>query len=292
MPNSTNTTLEPPDWVLCRNCRTILYGKRWIRSQKVCPECGDHTPLDARTRLEQLADPGSIRLLELPSGVVPDVLGFVDTMPYPERIAQARARTGLDSAVLCARITIEGAPVMAAVMDFNFLGGSLGSVMGEAVTRAAEKALAERIPLLAITASGGARMQEGAISLMQMAKTSVAWAKLDEAGLLTISLITDPTYGGVAASFATLSDVIIGEKGARLGFAGRRVIEQTIRQKLPEGFQRSEFLLEKGMLDLVVDRREMKAVIAGALRFMGATAASPTAAPEPAATAAVAGTTS
>jgi acetyl-CoA carboxylase carboxyl transferase subunit beta len=267
MSNPTNTTLEPPDWVLCRNCRTILYGKRWIRSQKVCPECGDHTPLDARTRLEQLADPGSIRLLELPSGVVPDVLGFVDTMPYPERIAQARARTGLDSAVLCARITIEGAPVMAAVMDFNFLGGSLGSVMGEAVTRAAEKALADRIPLLAITASGGARMQEGAISLMQMAKTSVAWAKLDEAGLLTISLITDPTYGGVAASFATLSDVIIGEKGARLGFAGRRVIEQTIRQKLPQEFQTVEFLLERGFVDMVVPRHSLRSVLGRLLRI-------------------------
>ncbi|WP_261986496.1 acetyl-CoA carboxylase carboxyltransferase subunit alpha/beta [Actinomadura sp. HBU206391] len=216
--------------------------------------------------MEQLADPGSIRLLDLPRGAVPDVLRFVDTMPYPQRLAEARARTGLDAAVLCARITIEGAPVVVAVMDFSFMGGSLGAVAGEAVARAAEAALADRIPLLAVTASGGARMQEGAISLMQMAKTSVAWAKLDEAALLTVSLITDPTYGGVAASFATLSDVIIGETGARLGFAGRRVIEQTIRQKLPPEFQTVEFVLERGFVDMVVPRRSLREVLAKLLR--------------------------
>src|SRR5262249_34157587 len=168
----------------------------------------------------------------------------------PQGSAERRGRTGLDAAVLCARITIEGLPLVAAVMDFSFMGGSLGAVVGAAVTTAAETALADRVPLLAVTASRGARMQEGAIPLMQMAKASVAWAKLDEAGLLTISLITGPTYGGVAASFATLSDVIVGEKGARLGFAGRRVIEQTIRQKLPGEFQTVEFMQRRGFVDI------------------------------------------
>lgn len=265
--------IELPDWVLCKNCRTVLYGKRWIKSKRVCLECGAHTRLNAQTRLEQLADPGSIQPLDLPKGAVPDWLGFVDTMTYPQRIAEARAHTGLDAAVLCARITIEDVPLVVAVMDFNFMGGSLGAVAGEAVTRAAETAIADGLPLLAVTASGGARMQEGTISLMQMAKTSVAWAKLDEAGLLTISLITDPTYGGVAASFATLSDVIIGEKGARLGFAGRRVIEQTIRQKLPLKFQTVEFVMESGFVDMVVPRESLREVLAKLVR-----AASPKAA--------------
>lgn len=255
-------------WVLCKACRTSVYGKRWLRSLKVCPECGEHSPLDARSRLEQLADPGSIQLLELPKGLVSDVLGFVDTVPYPERIAEARARTKLEAAVLCARMTIEGSKIVVAVMDFAFLGGSLGALAGEAVTSAAETALAERLPLLAVTASGGARMQEGAISLMQMAKTSGAWGRLDEAGLLTISLITDPTYGGVAASFATLSDVIIAETGARLGFAGRRVIEQTIRQRLPRDFQTVEFLYQRGFVDLVVPRQALRAEL-GKLLWVG-----------------------
>lgn len=259
-------SVDPQDWVLCKTCRTIIYGKRWLRSLKVCPECGQHSQLDARSRMEQLADPGSVRLLELPRGIMPDVLRFVDTMPYPQRIAEAEARTGLASAVLCARMTIEGAPVVVAVMDFEFLGGSLGALAGEAVTGAAETALAEGLPLLAVTASGGARMQEGAISLMQMAKTSAAWAKLDEAGLLTISLITDPTYGGVAASFATLSDVIIAETGARLGFAGRRVIEQTIRQQLPRDFQTVEFLARKGFVDQVVPRSALRGELAKLLK--------------------------
>jgi acetyl-CoA carboxylase carboxyl transferase subunit beta len=202
----------------------------------------------------------------MPKGAIPDVLGFVDTMPYPQRIAEARGRTGLDAAVLCARITIEGVPLVVAVMDFSFMGGSVGAVAGEAVIGAVEAALADGLPLLAVTASGGARMQEGAISLMQMAKTSVAWARLDEAGLLSVSLITDPTYGGVAASFATLSDVIIGESGARLGFAGRRVIEQTIRQKLPPEFQTVEFVLKSGFVDMVVPRQSLRDVLAKLFR--------------------------
>jgi acetyl-CoA carboxylase carboxyl transferase subunit beta len=266
MAETSTASVETRQWVLCKTCQTIVYGKRWRRSLRVCPECGQHSPLDARSRLEQLADPGSIQLLELPKGLVSDVLGFVDTMPYPERIAEARARTDLEAAVLCARITIEGSPVVVAVMDFAFLGGSMGALAGEILTSAADTALLEELPLLAVTASGGARMQEGAISLMQMAKTSIAWAKLDEAGLLTVSLITDPTYGGVAASFATLSDVIIAETGARLGFAGRRVIEQTIRQRLPREFQTVEFLYERGFVDLVAPRQSLRGALGKLLR--------------------------
>ena len=257
---------ELAEWILCVNCRAILYTPRWVKSHRVCPECSHHSPLNARTRLEQLADPGSLTMIDLPRGAMPDILGFVDTMPYPERIAQARARTGMDAAVLCARMAIDGMPLVVAVMDFSFMGGSLGAVAGDAVSRAAQAALEDRSPLLAITASGGARMQEGPISLMQMAKTSVAWAKLDEAGLLTISLITDPTYGGVAASFATLSDVIIGERGARLGFAGRRVIEQTIQQKLPPEFQTVEFVQSRGFVDVVAPRRSLRGVLSRLLR--------------------------
>ncbi len=263
---STTTGAQPAEWVLCGNCRTIVYGVRWIRSMSVCPECGAHSPVDAKARLDQLADPGSVRYLEPPSGIIPDILGFVDTMPYPERVAEARARTGLHAAVLCARIEIEGNPVVVAIMDFGFLGGSMGALAGEAVNLAAEFAIAERLPLLAVTASGGARMQEGAISLMQMAKTSAAWAKMDEAGLLTITLITDPTFGGVAASFATLSDVLVAETGARLGFAGRRVIEQTIRQKLPPEFQTVEFLYERGFIDMVLTRPSLRGELARLLR--------------------------
>jgi acetyl-CoA carboxylase carboxyl transferase subunit beta len=254
------------DWLVCSSCRSIVYAARWIRNLKVCPECGLHSPLDVRTRLDQLADPGSVELLPLPEGVVPDVLGFVDTVPYPQRIAEARAATGLEAAVLSARIEIEGAALVVAAMDFAFMGGSLGALAGGAVAGAAAVALADGVPLLAVTASGGARMQEGAISLMQMAKTSAAWAQLDEAGLLTVSLITDPTYGGVAASFATLSDVIVAECGARLGFAGRRVVEQTIGQKLPREFQTVEFLCERGFVDRVAPRHALRAELAALLR--------------------------
>jgi acyl-CoA carboxylase subunit beta len=254
------------DWVLCASCRAIVYRRRWARNLRVCPECGLHGALDVGTRLEQLADPGTVDLLDLPQGVCPDVLGFVDTMPYPQRLAQAEAATGLRSAVLCARMAIDGTALVVAAMDFRFMGGSLGALGGGAVVGAAKVALAEHLPLLAVTASGGARMQEGAISLMQMAKTSAAWAELDEAGILTVSLITDPTYGGVAASFATLSDVIIAESGARLGFAGRRVIEQTIRQKLPPSFQTVEFLRDRGFVDMVVPRQSVRAELAMLLR--------------------------
>jgi acetyl-CoA carboxylase carboxyl transferase alpha subunit/acetyl-CoA carboxylase carboxyl transferase beta subunit len=258
-----------PEWTLCDSCRSIVYGRRWVRNLKVCPECGAHARLGIRERLVQLADPDTVQPIPLPDGVVPDILGFVDTVPYPQRIAEAQAATGLESAVLPARMTVQGLPLVVAGMDFHFMGGSLGALAGGAVVAAAETALADRVPLLAVTASGGARMQEGPISLMQMARTSAAWAALSEAGLLTISLITDPTYGGVAASFATLSDVILAEPGARLGFAGRRVIEQTIRQKLPDEFQTVEFLRERGFVDRVVPRQSLRAELGRLLRSTG-----------------------
>ncbi|WP_425586068.1 acetyl-CoA carboxylase, carboxyltransferase subunit beta [Thermocatellispora tengchongensis] len=249
------------EWVLCRGCGEMVYGRRFAREAKVCPGCGFHAPMGARERIAHLLDDGSVRELDFR---VPDAdpLEFVDTEPYPERLRRARARTGLDEAVVCARGRIEGHPVIVAVMDFRFFGGSLGAAVGEAITLAAETALRERTPLVMVTASGGARMQEGVISLMQMAKTSQALAQLDEAGILTVTVVTDPTFGGVAASFATLGDVIIAEPGARLGFAGPRVIEQTIREKLPEGFQTAEFLLDHGIVDAIRPRGELRTTLA------------------------------
>ncbi|TMQ91574.1 acetyl-CoA carboxylase carboxyl transferase subunit alpha [Actinomadura soli] len=245
------------DWVLCRRCRAMSYGRRFARNLHVCPDCGHHHMISARERLGQLLDPGSAREIELPAATR-DVLGFVDTRRYPERLAQARHRTGLREGVIVADGTIEGHPLVVAVMDFEFLGGSLGAAVGDLVAGAAETALARGVPLLIVAASGGARMQEGPISLMQMARTSQALARLDEAGILTISLITDPTFGGVAASFATQTDVIIAEPAARLGFAGRRVIEQTIGRELPAAFQTAEFLLERGFVDAVTPRHALR----------------------------------
>ena len=252
---------EQLDWVLCAGCGEMLYRKRLDRGLGVCPECGEHHRLTAPERIEQLFDPGSVEEIDS-SAHSADVLEFVDTKPYPDRLAAARRQTGIDDAVVLVSGRIEGHPLVAAVMDFRFLGGSLGSAVGELITVAAELALRRRIPLLIVSASGGARMQEGAMSLMQMAKTSQALGQLDEAGILTISLITDPTYGGVAASYSTLCDVIVAEPGARLGFAGRRVIEQTIKQVLPPDFQTAEFLLERGLIDIVTPRAELRGTLA------------------------------
>ncbi|HET7017010.1 MAG TPA: acetyl-CoA carboxylase carboxyl transferase subunit alpha [Streptosporangiaceae bacterium] len=260
----TETLVRPdtqaPGWVLCDACRGLLWEKRFERMLRVCEHCGKHARLPAAERMRQLLDPDSVTALNfgVPSG---DPLSFTDSKPYPKRLAEARARTGLDEAVVCARGTIDGAAVVIAVMDFGFLGGSLGAAVGEMITQAADEALATRTPLLIVTASGGARMQEGAVALMQMAKTSAALGQLDDAGVLTISLITDPTYGGVAASFATLCDVLIAEPGARLGFAGPRVIEQTIKQKLGPRFQTAEFLLERGLIDMVRPRASLRATL-------------------------------
>lgn len=257
----TAIAADPVEWVSCKQCRSLIYDKRLARGLRVCPDCGYHNRVDAHQRLTQLLDPGSIELLDLPVREA-DPLGFVDSKPYPARLASARASTGLDEAVVCAAGTIEGNPLVIAVMDFGFMGGSLSGAVGELITCAGEAALDRGIPLLIVTASGGARMQEGAVALMQMAKTSQMLGQLDEAGLLTISLVTDPTFGGVAASFATLCDVIIAEPGARLGFAGRRVIEQTIRQTLPPDFQTAEFLLANGLIDLIRPRQELRPTLA------------------------------
>jgi acyl-CoA carboxylase subunit beta len=254
-------SVDLPGWVICVGCRALAYGKRFRRDLRVCPECGHHDRMSADERIAGLLDEGSVEELDFPV-VDGDPLGFVDAKPYPVRLSEARAATGMQAAVVCVRGVIAGNPVIAAVMDFRFLGGSLDTAVGELITRAAELALAERTPLLVVTASGGARMQEGALSLMQMAKTSQALRELDEAGILTISLITDPTYGGVAASFASQADIIVAEPGARLGFAGPRVIRQTIRQSLPAGFQTAEFLLEQGMVDAVVPRRALRPTLA------------------------------
>ncbi|MFE5333010.1 acetyl-CoA carboxylase, carboxyltransferase subunit beta [Embleya sp. NPDC056575] len=260
-----------PDWVKCGRCAELVYGKRFTRDLRVCPDCGEHARLTARERLDQLLDPGSETALRV-DPTPHDPLGFVDSRPYPERLDRARAETGMDEAAVGARGTVHGQPVVVVAMDFRFLGGSLGCAVGALVTAAADESLRTGIPLLLITASGGARMQEGVLSLMQMAKTAHALAELDEAGVLVLSLITDPTYGGVAASFATLADVILIEPGARMGFAGPRVIEQTIGERLPEGFQTAEFLLEHGMVDTIVARPALRTTLRYFLAVGGARA--------------------
>ncbi|RKR92294.1 acetyl-CoA carboxylase carboxyltransferase subunit alpha [Micromonospora pisi] len=266
---ATTTTDAVTDhfWTRCRSCSSLLYLKRLRRNLDVCPECGDHQRLAAPDRIRQLVDPGTFAALPGEVASV-DPVEFVDSVSYPQRLAAARSDTGLAEAVLCGEARIDGYPLVLAVMDFRFLGGSLGAVVGELITRAAERALDRRLPLLLVTASGGARMQEGVLSLMQMATVSQSIAALREAGLLTISLITDPTYGGVAASFATNTDVVVVESGARMGFAGPRVIQQTIRQPLPEGFQTAAFLLRHGQADMVVERWSLR----GRLRPLLATA--------------------
>jgi acyl-CoA carboxylase subunit beta len=254
----------PTDWTLCPRCQGMIYRKRLVRELLVCPECGAHHRVAAHERVAQLLDGGSVEFVE-PAGrgvLDTDPLEFADAVPYRQRRAAARAATGLDEAVVLATGTVEGHPVVLAVMDFRFLGGSLGSAVGELVTAAAELALDRRVPLVLVCASGGARMQEGVLSLMQMVKTSQAIGQLDRAGVLTISVITDPTYGGVAASYATLCDVILAEPKARMGFAGPRVIEQTIRQRLPAGFQTAEFLLEHGLVDGVRARSALRPALA------------------------------
>ncbi|MEE6307950.1 acetyl-CoA carboxylase carboxyl transferase subunit alpha [Plantactinospora veratri] len=250
--------LDQQPWIRCRSCPALLYRKRLRRNLDVCPECGDHRRLDAPERIAQLVDRDTFRPLPGPVTQV-DPIGFVDSVPYPQRLAAARAETGLAEAVLCGTATLGGYGLVLAVMDFRFLGGSLGSVTGELITQAAEHALANRLPLLLVTASGGARMQEGVLALMQMATISQAIAALREAGLLTVSLVTDPTYGGVAASFATCTDIVLAETGSRLGFAGPRVIRETIRQTLPPDFQTTDFLLRHGQVDMVVQRRALRA---------------------------------
>jgi len=254
-------------FVKCLECDNSLYKRELKESLQVCTHCGYHFRLGARTRLDVLFDEGEYEKLdeEIMSA---DPLEFVDTKPYIERIEQAKASSGLPEAIVSGEGRVGGHLVYAGAMDMAFIGGSMGSAVGEKITRLIERAMENRGAVIIFAASGGARMQEGTFSLMQMAKISAALAQLNEARLPFISVLTDPTTGGVTASFAMLGDVIIGEPKALIGFAGPRVIEQTIREKLPKGFQRSEFLLEHGMLDMVVDRREMRQTVIRLLNFM------------------------
>ena len=251
----------------CPQCAEILYRARLAQNLNVCPSCGYHLRIAAEDYIRLLLDDGVYEEYDadLRSG---DPLGFVDLKPYPKRLEAAERKTGRGEALRAVGGTIEEIPVFLAVMDFAFIGGSMGSVVGEKIARLGRRALEERRPLLIVSASGGARMMEGILSLMQMAKTSAVLAQLHEAGVPYVSILTDPTTGGVTASYSMLGDVNLAEPGALIGFAGPRVIEQTIKQELPEGFQRSEFLLEHGMLDAIVDRREMKATVARLLRHM------------------------
>jgi len=254
-------------WVKCESCRQVIWKKDLEENQNVCPKCGKHFRIDARTRLALLFDDGEYETFS-DNLASTDPLKFTDLKSYADRLKKAQEETGLSDAVINARGKLNGRPVIISAMEYGFIGGSMGAVVGEVITRAIEEALKGKQPIIIISASGGARMMEGVISLMQLAKISAALAKLDEARVPYISVLTDPTTGGVTASFAMLGDLNIAEPGALIGFAGPRVIEQTIRQKLPPGFQRSEFLLEHGMLDAVVHRKEMKAYIARALEFM------------------------
>jgi acetyl-CoA carboxylase carboxyl transferase subunit beta len=269
-------------WVKCPGCAQIIYNKDLAANLSVCPKCAHHFRLTAAERLRILFDD---EWTEHDRDLVStDPLQFTDLKPYKSRLKAGFAATGLKDGVIVATGRIDGIETIVAAQEYAFIGGSMGVVVGEKITRAIERAIDHRSPVVIVCCSGGARMMEGALSLMQMAKISGALARLDKAHLPYIAVLTDPTTGGVTASFAMLGDLNIAEPKAQIGFAGPRVIEQTIRQKLPEGFQRSEFLIEKGMLDLVIDRREMKAVIAKALRFMGAKGTSPGSVPTAATT--------
>jgi acetyl-CoA carboxylase carboxyl transferase subunit beta len=260
-------------WVKCPGCAQIIYNKDLATNLHVCPKCAHHFRVNAADRLRMLFDGDWV---EYDQGLTStDPLTFTDTKPYKARLKSSIEATGLKDAVIVASGSIDGIDCIVASMEYGFIGGSMGVVVGEKIARAIERAVETRRPLVIVCSSGGARMMEGALSLMQMAKICGALAHLDRARVPYIAVLTDPTTGGVTASFAMLGDLNIAEPKALIGFAGPRVIEQTIRQKLPEGFQRSEFLLEKGMIDLVVDRREMKGVIANAIRFMGGTRARP-----------------
>ena len=250
-------------WTKCTGCRAIVWKKDLVANAHVCAKCQYHFRLNARQRLELLLDG---RWIEHDAQIASnDPLHFADTRPYAERLKEARRKLSMSDAVLAAEGLLAGRPVICCSMEFGFIGGSMGAAVGEKVTRAVERCVERKMPLVIVSCSGGARMMEGTLSLMQLAKVSAALAQLDEVGVPFISVLTDPTTGGVTASYAMLGDLNIAEPGALIGFAGPRVIEQTIRQKLPEGFQRAEFLLEHGFLDAVVHRKELKTYIANAL---------------------------
>jgi len=255
-------------WMRCATCGAILFRKSVENNLHVCPECHYHMRISATERMKQLADPGSFEPIDADIKSV-DPLNFVDTKPYTQRIADAQKKTGNNDGVHTGGAFIKGRKVILAVMDFFFLGGSMGSVVGEKITRAIETAGEQALPLVIVSASGGARMMESGFSLMQMAKTSAALARFDEMGGLYISVLTDPTTGGVTASFAMLGDVILAEPGALIGFAGPRVIKQTIKQELPEEFQRAEFLQDCGFVDRVVPRSELRSEISSIIDYAG-----------------------
>lgn len=253
-------------WTLCYNCQSQLTKKDLENNLMVCPNCDYHFRIGAKERIELIADENSFE--EMFSNIKPcDPLDFVDTQSYKARQSAAKEKSGLDDAVIAGTCNIDGQKTAIAVMDFDYMGGSMGSVVGEKITKVLEYALENKLPSIVFTASGGARMQESALSLMQMAKTSCAVAKLNEAGLLYITVLCEPTFGGVTASFGTIGDIIIAEKGARIGFAGRRVIEQTIRQKLPADFQTAEYLLKFGQIDFIVERKDMKEKLSTLIRL-------------------------
>src|SRR6204780_3282219 len=260
-------------WVKCEGCRQIIWKKDLEENLNVCPKCEKHFRIDARAPLALLLDDNQYETFDGNLSST-DPLKFVDLKAYSSRLRQAEHDTGLKDAVINAQGKLLGRPVIASVMEYAFIGGSMGAVVGEMITRAVERAADTKTPLIIVSASGGARMMEGVISLMQLAKISAALARLDKVKVPYVSVLTDPTTGGVTASFAMLGDLNIAEPGALIGFAGPRVIEQTIRQKLPQGFQRSEFLLEKGFLDAVVHRKDLKAYLSRALDFLNAPALS------------------
>ncbi len=253
-------------WVKCDNCKEIIYRKEVEKNFKVCPKCDYHFRITASERLPYLVDEGSF--VEVEDGLSPkDFLGFKD---YKDKLKSSRKKTGLKDAIISGEAKIGGRHVSLVIMDFNFMGGSMGSVVGEKITRAVERAIEKQVPFVSVASSGGARMQEGILSLMQMAKTSAAIARLGKAGLPFISVLTDPTFGGVTASFAMLGDLIVAEPKSLIGFAGPRVIEQTIKQQLPAGFQRAEFLQEHGMIDMIIPRKEMRNTLGKILDFFAA----------------------
>jgi acetyl-CoA carboxylase carboxyl transferase subunit beta len=254
-------------WTKCEACAAVLYRPELERNLAVCPKCSHHMPLDARTRLEQFLDPGEQR--EIAATLEPaDPLKFRDSKKYRDRITAAQKKTGEKDALIALAGKLAGRDVVTCAFEFRFMGGSMGSVVGEKFARAAQESLRLRAPLICFSATGGARMQEGLLSLMQMAKTSAVLGRLASQGIPYVSVLTHPTTGGVSASLGMLGDINIAEPGALIGFAGPRVIEQTVREKLPEGFQRSEFLLEKGAIDMIVDRREMREQIASLLGLL------------------------
>lgn len=253
-------------WSKCQSCKELLYTSELKKNLSVCKHCGYHNRLSSQERIDQLIDYGSF--FEADENIFPDdPLNFTDLKPYKERLKEAQKNSGVNEAIITGFGTINNQPVAIASMEFQYIGGSMGSVVGEKITRLIEKAIEKKTPLIIVSSSGGARMHEGIISLMQMAKTSSALKTFHEAGLLYISLLTEPTFGGVTASFAMLGDIIMAEPQARIGFAGRRVIEETIRQKLPKDFQTAEYLLENGQIDMVVPRSHLKPTISDLIRL-------------------------